>query len=107
MFVLCLWLSHFAQDQYAFIHDAVLESIMCGNTQVPAAAMKKAMTRLGNRAKTTDQDGFETQFHVSASPVILTHCGRDSVPSHVELLGFGTSVPKAIGCDQKHGHGVP
>lgn len=53
------------QHQYAFIHDAVLESLVCGNTQVPASSMKKAMTRLTKKSITTDRNGFETQFHVS------------------------------------------
>ena len=40
---------------------------MCGNTQIPASSMKKAMTRLTNKNNQTDKNGYETQFHVSES----------------------------------------
>ncbi len=54
-----------SQDQYTFIHDAILESLMCGNTHIPAASLKKALKRLGDEDKKAERNGFETQFHVS------------------------------------------
>ena len=59
-----LLLSLVLQEQYVFIHDAVLESLMCGNTQIPAASMKKALVRLSNVVPATDRSGFQTQFNV-------------------------------------------
>ena len=37
---------------------------MCGNTQIPASSMKKAIARLSKRSMDTNRTGFETQFHV-------------------------------------------
>jgi len=48
------------------IHDAVLESLMCGNTQIPAASIKKALVRLSNVVPDTNRSGYETQFNVRA-----------------------------------------
>ena len=55
------------QDQYAFIHDAVLESLICGDTQIPSSDLLQALDKL----KKTDRHfagpktGFEIQFQVS------------------------------------------
>ena len=34
------------QDQYVFIHDAVLESRTCGDTQIPASGLSSAIKKL-------------------------------------------------------------
>ena len=52
------------QDQYVFIHDAVLESLTCGNTQIPASGLTNAIEKLKEKDSETGRTGFETQFHV-------------------------------------------
>jgi hypothetical protein len=52
------------QDQYVFIHDAVLESLSCGDTQIQAGDLVMAIRRLREKDKTTQKTGFETQFQV-------------------------------------------
>ena len=52
------------QDQYAFIHDAVLEWLICGDTKIPAGEMKRAMERLSQKEAQTGQSGYDTQFKV-------------------------------------------
>lgn len=52
------------QEQYSFIHDAVLEWIICGDTQVPAGEMKRAMKRMAEKNKETGKTAFEKQFQV-------------------------------------------
>jgi len=47
-----------------FIHDVVLESLICGNTQIPASDLRKAIIDMGNRDKPSRRMKFETQFHV-------------------------------------------
>ena len=49
--VMCLPMScdhpcDLSQDQYVFIHDAVLESLSCGDTQIVAKELVKAMKLL-------------------------------------------------------------
>ena len=52
------------QDQYTFIHDAVLEGLICGNTQIPAPDFKRAMARLEKADNKTQLSGYEIQFNV-------------------------------------------
>ena len=52
------------QDQYIFIHDVVLESVTCGDTQVSAKDLKIVIKRLGNKDQITGKTQFEAQFEV-------------------------------------------
>ncbi len=54
------------QEQYAFIHDAVLEGISCGETQIPASSFKRALTKLADKNNEKDVTGFEKQFEVDS-----------------------------------------
>ena len=47
-----------------FIHDAILESITCGNTQVSAADLQRALTKLKQRDPHTKLTGYEQQYKV-------------------------------------------
>ena len=47
-----------------FIHDAILESITCGNTQVSAADLQRAVTKLKQRDPNTKLTGYEQQYKV-------------------------------------------
>ena len=50
-----------------FIHDAVLESLTCGDTQIPASGLVGAIEKLKQKDSETGSTGFETQFHVRCS----------------------------------------
>ena len=52
------------QDQYMLIHDAVLESLICGNTRVIASSFSTAMDQLSQVSKLTGKTGYEIQFEV-------------------------------------------
>ena len=55
------------QDQYAFIHDAVLEMLICGDTQIPASDIQRVLNRLRKADKNFDgpeMTGFHKQFRV-------------------------------------------
>ena len=66
-----LWLSYIAydmQEQYAFIHDAVLEMLICGDSQIPASDLRRALDQLRKADKKFDGlTGFEKQFQVIAN----------------------------------------
>ena len=47
-----------------FIHDAILEAITCGNTQVSAANLQRTVTLLKQRDPNTKLTAFEQQFKV-------------------------------------------
>ena len=53
------------QDQYGFIHDAVLESLICGETQIPAQNLPKVMGQLASTDSKHGKTGYEVQFGVS------------------------------------------
>ncbi|CAI8018482.1 Receptor-type tyrosine-protein phosphatase epsilon [Geodia barretti] len=51
-------------DQYGFIHDAVLESLICGETQIPAQNLPKVMGQLASTDSKHGKTGYEVQFGV-------------------------------------------
>ena len=54
------------QDQYAFIHDAVLETLICGDTQIPSSDFLRALDELKKVDKHFNgKTGFEKQFQAS------------------------------------------
>ena len=53
----CLYNVHI-QDQYIFIHDAILESVTCGDTQIASNDLRNAIKKLEDK-------GFAHQFTVS------------------------------------------
>ena len=58
------------QEQYIFIHDAILEAVICGDTQMSAYDLRKSIRKLTQRNPQTHFTGFERQFKVCG---ILTH----------------------------------
>ena len=59
----CILTLFFFQDQYIFIHDAILESVSCGDTEIEAGDLRKRLAQL----KTTDESGrtgLDLQFAV-------------------------------------------
>ena len=53
------------QEQYAFIHDAALEFLICGETQIPASDLRLTVEKLSQTDKKTGKSEYETEFHVS------------------------------------------
>jgi len=51
-----------------FIHDAILESITCGNTQISAANLQIRVNKLKQRDRNTNLSGYEQQFKVHTWP---------------------------------------
>lgn len=52
-----------------FIHDAMLESITCGNTQINVTNLQKVVNKLKQRDEVTNLTGFEQQLEVC-----MQHC---------------------------------
>ena len=53
------------QEQYIFIHDAILEAITCGDTQIVAGNLGRRMDKLSRRDPDTHLTGYDTQFMAS------------------------------------------
>ena len=51
------------QDQYIFIHDAVLESVTCGDTQIGAGDLRDVLEKL-RMGPQSGPTGLASQFQV-------------------------------------------
>ena len=61
----------FVQDQYVFIHDAILEAVTCGDTQIESSDLRAKLYQM--QKNQSDKTELELQFTVS--PLINTiHC---------------------------------
>ena len=56
--------THTTQNQYIFVHDAILESVTCGDTQIETFSLRVAMRKLKERS-IQGETGFQQQFFVS------------------------------------------
>jgi len=54
------------EDQYVFIHDAVLEAIQSGNTEIPARALYAHVSRMSERPadSVTAATGIQLEYRV-------------------------------------------
>ncbi len=48
----------------------MLESITCGETQIPAPGFKKAVTKMSNKNRETSLTGYEKQFEVRLDVIL-------------------------------------
>ena len=64
------------QEQYIFIHDAILEAVTCGDTQVCAANLRRKVQKLSRRNPKTQLTGYERHFKVCmlSMNIILLWC---------------------------------
>ena len=53
------------QAQFVFIHDAVLESLVCGITHIPVTNFRLTWHRLNRTNKETGNTDLENQYRVS------------------------------------------
>ena len=54
----------YIQEQYIFVHDAVLERVTCGDTQIMASDLRNIINKLGRMDPKTRLTGFQSQFQV-------------------------------------------
>jgi len=52
------------QEQYIFLHDAILESMTCGDTQIGASGLRFALRKYGKVDAETGLDVYQAQFNV-------------------------------------------
>lgn len=72
------------EEQYTFCHDAILEAVQCGNTQIYAHDLRITLARMDNVAKEDKVSRFESEFKTlnKVSPVL--HKGSYFVASYPE-----------------------
>ena len=52
------------KEQYVFLHDVVLESLLCGNTEMSCEMFSKEMNDLKHKDPKTGKSGLELQYEV-------------------------------------------
>lgn len=62
------------EDQYIFIHDALLEAVSCGNTEVPARILCAHIQKLTQPDPGETVTGMELEYKVSWLELILFVC---------------------------------
>lgn len=53
------------QEQYVFLYDAVLETVLCGFTEISAENLKTEIERLQQKELNKSISEFEVEFNVS------------------------------------------
>ena len=53
------------QEQYTLVHDAVLETILCGFTEIVAENLSVEVERLEQKERDKSFTGFEIEYKVS------------------------------------------
>ena len=60
------WMLMCLQEQYIFIHDAILESVTCGNTEISSANLKLEFQKMSDDTDPhTNTTALQTQFKVN------------------------------------------
>ncbi|XP_020617545.1 receptor-type tyrosine-protein phosphatase kappa-like isoform X1 [Orbicella faveolata] len=75
------------EEQYTFCHDAILESVQCGNTQIYAHDLRITLARMNEGNKESKVTRFESEFKTlnKVSPVLHKgHCIVASYPENKE-----------------------
>ena len=54
----------YLQEQYIFIHDAILESVTCGDTEISSANLRLIMKKMSKVNPETKATPLQTQFKV-------------------------------------------
>lgn len=76
------------EDQYSFIHEALLEAVGCGNTEVPARSLYTYIQKLAQVEPGEHVTGMELEFKVTAG----LHVGQAWQP------GFEPQDPQEGSC---------
>ena len=60
-----------SQDQYTFIHDVILESVTCGDTQISSGELRPAIARMKDTDPASGKTRFQAQFEVNLKLLII------------------------------------
>ena len=52
-----------------FIHDAVMEAVICGKTEIPVHNLRNVVAKMSKRDPQSNLSGFENHFRVSQKSI--------------------------------------
>lgn len=58
------WGCCFLQEQYVFIHDAILEACLCGDTTIPASQLRSVYYDMNRLDPQTNSSSIKEEFRV-------------------------------------------
>ena len=61
------------KEQYIFLHDAVLESVTCGDTEISSANLRLAVRKLNKINPADNTTMLQTQFKVNRHQSLITY----------------------------------
>ena len=56
------------QEQYVFVHDAILEACLCGNTAIPVCEFRSLYYNISRLDPQTNSSQIKDEFQVRAQP---------------------------------------
>lgn len=64
------------QEQYVFVHDAILEACLCGNTAIPVCEFRAIYYNISRLDPQTNSSQIKDEFQVSThTQLMLVICG--------------------------------
>jgi hypothetical protein len=66
------------QEQYVFVHDAILEACLCGNTAIPVCEFRSLYYNISRLDPQTNSSQIKDEFQVWVNPR-LNDCLSQSV----------------------------
>ena len=87
----------FQQEQYIFIHDAILESVTCGDTRIDAGNLRASLNQLLKKNQ-SGRRAMDLQFAVSTS--VIMHHGKSAMLLNIfyQILDQVSLNPKDTKC---------
>ncbi|KAJ7357741.1 hypothetical protein OS493_023214 [Desmophyllum pertusum] len=84
-------------DQYVFLHQAVMEALTCGNTEIPPQDLRITMNRLSRVHKPTKRTGYAREFKrlelVTGTQPSEEEAAAAFKPSNINKNRFPNIVP--------------
>ena len=87
--------SPYMQNQFTFIHDAILESVTCGDTQISATNLRTRIAKMKRNDTKNQPHGFQYQFKV---------CRFCMVRSRYPLIFFSLQILEQVSPNPKEIH---
>ena len=78
----------YIQEQYIFLHDAILESVTCGDTEISSANLRFEMQKLNKINPVDNTTPLQTQFKVRTFNLVIMNAYYD----HYIYSGVEASV---------------
>ena len=94
------------KEQYIFLHDAVLESVTCGDTEISSANLRLAVRKLNKINQADNTTMMQTQFKVNRHQSLITYTFMAA--GMALSVGSGSDISKTkwsimFSCSQESG----